>query len=254
MYSQSYFVIIIPENSERTNFRMLYSIKDISNITGVSKATIQRVAHELNLKADTIKGQKQLFSAQKSFQIATQAVPNCSTDRFKALQSEADCEAECLNPQSERLNPTNERQNPPDSDSSKITIGLVETLSAQLKAKDYQIDELYHQINELHQEIAQLTKEHNITIQEMTKTINEITQSLQASQALHAGTMKKLKPDLEPSAENPTETIEAPAVEVQPQSTEEEKQEVQNQQGIQENPNERTWIQKFVGKIFGIKN
>lgn len=205
--------------------KKMYSVKEISEILGVSKPTVQRAIVTAAIEATAEQTQKRYYDQAKTAQIIelvspgfdvsglfpvnqteTQTDTPTKTDTNQSQQTET-YQKETDTNQKETV----ETETQTDTTAAKALQTAIEALQKELEAKNRQIEAQEGQINILLQ-----------TIQTQNDTISGLTESIKSAQALAAGD-KLLLLDKKNTQEEKTviDAQEAPAGETLPDDQEE---------------------------------
>ena len=118
----------------------LYTVKEIADILGVSKPTVQRAINSAEIEADKEDNKhSRYYSYEKTKEIVDRINPDFII-LFEAQQT-ATTETRGETPKQEAKNEAQQTATPPQNSEIELIKDLVATLQEQLKVKDRQIDE-----------------------------------------------------------------------------------------------------------------
>ena len=123
-----------------------YTIKEISNIVGVSKTTIQKTIKEIQIDYDYINKNKQCYSIIKTIHIIKSIRPNFDVSELEAQTENSQTETE--------ISPT-KTENPQTEREIEALNRLIDIINKQLDEKDKQLAIKDKQIEDLSNRLAE---------------------------------------------------------------------------------------------------
>ena len=175
-----------------------FTVKEIADLLGVSKTTIQNAIKALSLECDYIEKTRQYYSQEKAEAIIRAVKPDFDLSQTakatsgNTAKAESDTENQTAKPQNEAEKPPNQTDKPKTESGKAASVEyealhrLIDLLEKQLEEKDKQIAVKDNQIADLSLRLSEAMqigmRQQYITAKAITDTATEESKEQQAAE------------------------------------------------------------------------